>query len=42
MQMMVNTASNIGIGEEVSPMGLTLGTHDKAYYGFSPNDFPAV
>jgi hypothetical protein len=42
MQMMVNTATNIGIGEEVSPMELTLGTHDKAYYGFSPNDTPAV
>jgi hypothetical protein len=42
MQMMVNTANNIGIGKEVSPIESTLGTKDKAYYSFGPNDSPAV
>ena len=42
MQMMVNTANNIGIGEEVSPMELTLGTRDKAYYSFGPEDSSAA
>jgi hypothetical protein len=40
--MMVNTASNIGIGEEVSPMKLNLVTWDKDDDSFDPNYSPAI
>lgn len=38
MEMMINAEVNVGIGELISPMQLTLGSTDKGYYGIKPNN----